>query len=74
MKLSEQMKAFRALDASALEAEIHARKEELMKLRFQQAVGSISNPARLNSLRKEVARLMTLRTERQREGLEKKVK
>jgi large subunit ribosomal protein L29 len=74
MKLNEQLKEFRAMDLSSLDAEIAARKEELMKLRFQQAVGSIANPARLNTLRKEVARLHTIRTERSREGLEKKVK
>lgn len=74
MKLSEQMKAFRGMDASSLEAEIAARKEELMKLRFQQAVGNIPNPARLNTLRKEVARLATLRSEQRNAGLEKKVK
>jgi len=74
MKLSEQMKAFRGMDASSLEAEIAARKEELMKLRFQQAVGNIPNPARLNTLRKEVARLATLRSEQRLVGLAKKVK
>jgi large subunit ribosomal protein L29 len=74
MKLSEQMKAFRGMDASSLEAEIAARKEELMKLRFQQAVGNIPNPARLNTLRKEVARLATLRSEQRNAGLVKKVK
>ena len=74
MKLSEQMKAFRGMDASSLEAEIAARKVELMKLRFQQAVGNIPNPARLNTLRKEVARLATLRSEQRNAGLAKKVK
>lgn len=74
MKLSEQMKAFRGMDVSSLEAEIAARKEELMKLRFQQAVGNIPNPARLNTLRKEVARLATLRSEQRNAGLAKKVK
>jgi large subunit ribosomal protein L29 len=74
MKLSEQMKAFRTMDAATLTAEIVARKEELMKLRFQQAVGNIPSPARLNTLRKEVARLSTLVTEKRHEGLEKKVK
>jgi large subunit ribosomal protein L29 len=74
MKRSELLKEFRQMDASTLEAEVNARKEELMKLRFQQAVGNVPSTARLNTLRKEVAQLLTLAGEKRREGLEKKVK
>jgi large subunit ribosomal protein L29 len=74
MKRSEQIKEFRQMDVAALEAEVNARKEELMKLRFQQAVGNVPSTARLNTLRKEVAQLLTIAGEKRREGLEKKVK
>ena len=40
----------------------------------REAVGNIPNPARLNTLRKEVARLATLRSEQRLVGLAKKVK
>jgi large subunit ribosomal protein L29 len=74
MKRSEALKAFRDMDVTSIDKEVAARKEELMKLRFQQAASTIPNPSRINTLRKEVAQLLTLATEKRRAGLEKKVK
>ena len=35
-------------------------REELFNLRFQKAVGQLSNPARLRNLRKDIARIKTV--------------
>jgi large subunit ribosomal protein L29 len=51
------------------EAELHARldaaKEELFNLRFQLATGQLDNPMRIKEVRREVARILTLITERE---------
>ncbi|WP_161883364.1 50S ribosomal protein L29 [Deinococcus alpinitundrae] len=67
MKLSE----LRAVDADSVAKEIASRKEELMKLRFQGAVGNLAQPHRVRQLRKEVAQLLTLQGERQRQAGDK---
>ncbi len=54
----------RELDNAALLVEIDALKEELFDLRFQQAVGQLENPARLREIRKTIARIKTVITER----------
>ncbi|AZI42806.1 50S ribosomal protein L29 [Deinococcus psychrotolerans] len=64
MKLSE----LRQIDAANLQKEVASRKEELMKLRFQGAVGNLAHPHQVKQLRKEVAQLLTLQSERQRQA------
>ncbi len=54
----------RELDNAALLVEIDTLKEELFDLRFQQAVGQLENPARLREIRKTIARIKTVITER----------
>lgn len=48
-----------------------ARKEgdmrkELFNLRFQQATGEIENPMRIRAIRKDIARVLTVITEKKR--------
>jgi large subunit ribosomal protein L29 len=54
------------------EAELHARldtaKEELFNLRFQLATGQLDNPMRIKEVRREVARILTVITERELAG------
>jgi large subunit ribosomal protein L29 len=38
-------------------------REELFKLRFQHATGQLENPVRLRTLRRELARVLTVRQE-----------
>ena len=38
-------------------------REELFKLRFQQATGQLENPARVRVLRRELARVLTVQQE-----------
>ena len=42
-------------------------KKELFDLRFQRATGSIDNPMRIRELRKSIARILTVFTERESE-------
>ena len=46
-------------------------REELFNLRFQQKVGQIENPLKLRTLRKDLARVKTLITEKKRGKLQK---
>lgn len=45
-------------------AEIDALKDELFNLRFQQATGQLTNTARLKAVKKDIARMKTVLTER----------
>jgi large subunit ribosomal protein L29 len=74
MKRNESLKAFREMSVGNLDKEVATRKEELMKLRFQKVVSTVQNTSRLNLLRKEIAQLLTIATEKRGEGLAKKVK
>ena len=42
--------------------------EQLFKLRFQKSTGQIENPVKIREVRKDIARVMTVMTERQAEG------
>lgn len=60
MKLSEM----RELDAADFAKEVAARKKELMELRFQGAIGNLEKPHRVPQLRREVAQLLTVQSEK----------
>jgi large subunit ribosomal protein L29 len=47
-----------------LEHELAERREELFNLRFQAATGALENTARLKLAKKEIARILTVRGER----------
>jgi large subunit ribosomal protein L29 len=74
MKRNDHLKTFRAMSIVDLDKEVLARKQKLMELRIQGAVSTVPNPSQINTLRKEVAQLLTLATEKRSEGLSKKVK
>lgn len=46
-------------------AEVNALKDELFSLRFQQATGRLENTARLKVVKKSIARIKTVLTERE---------
>lgn len=50
---------------SELLSDITALKEELFNLRFQQATGQLQNSARMKDIRKTIARIKTIMTERE---------
>ncbi len=54
----------RDLNNSDLEKEIDVLKEELFNLRFQKATGQLENPLKIREVRKTIARIKTVITER----------
>ena len=58
----------RDLSDDQLEEALHDRRQELFNLRFQSATGALENPARLKLAKREIARILTVRTERETEG------
>ena len=50
----------RNLKPGEIETKLADAREEMMKLRFQQVTGQLSDPSRLRSLRREVARMQTI--------------
>ena len=56
MKASE----IRKLSAKELDAKLLELKDELFKLRFQQAINHLENPMRINAVKKDIARIKTV--------------
>jgi large subunit ribosomal protein L29 len=54
----------RDLPDEEVRARLESSKEELFNLRFQLATGQLDNPMRIKDVRHEIARLMTVLTER----------
>ena len=68
MKRKDKMVEYQKLTTEEINKKIAENKEELLKLRMKQATGSLENPARVNELRKDVARLKTILASREIEG------
>ena len=60
MKRNDKMKEFQKLTTEEINKKITEAKEELLKLRMKQATGTLENSARIDELRKDVARLKTI--------------
>ena len=56
----------RSLSDEELASRLVESRRELFNLRFQSATGSLENPARLKLTKREIARLLTIRHERER--------
>ena len=50
----------RKLSAEELDAKLLELKDELFKLRFQQAINQLDNPMRINAVKKDIARVKTV--------------
>ena len=50
----------RNLNSGEIETKLSDAREELMKLRFQQVAGQLSDSSRLRILRREIARMQTI--------------
>ena len=48
------------LSAKEMDAKLAELKDELFKLRFQQAVNQLDNPMRIKAVKKDIARIMTV--------------
>ena len=60
MKRKEKMVEYQKLTTEEFNKRIADAKEELLRLRMKQATGSLENSARVDELRKDVARLKTI--------------
>jgi large subunit ribosomal protein L29 len=58
----------RKLSPDEIRSKISDARDELMKLRFQQVSGQLTDPSRLNILRKDIARMETILSEMLREA------
>ena len=61
----------RNMTSDELNAKLVATKAELFNLRFQHATGNLANPMLLNSLKKDIAKIKTVLTEREIEESKK---
>lgn len=64
MKPSE----IRNLSTDEIQSRLNDAREELMNLRFQMAIGGLTDYTRLRYTRREIARLLTMLNERYREA------
>ena len=62
--MASNIKELRELSSEELATRRRDLKEELLNLRIQQESGQIDNPARIKLVRREVARIETLLTEK----------
>jgi len=53
----------RKLTAEEIQAKLSDNREELMKLRFQQVTGQLTDPSRLRLMRRDIARMETIARE-----------
>jgi large subunit ribosomal protein L29 len=55
---------FRALTIDELKKKEQDLRKELFNLKFQQATGEIENPLRINAVKRDIARVLTVITEK----------
>ena len=55
----------RTMSIEDLDKALHERRQELFNLRFQSATGALENSARLRTAKREIARILTVRHERE---------
>ncbi|HMK50273.1 MAG TPA: 50S ribosomal protein L29 [Thermodesulfovibrionales bacterium] len=58
----------RAMTTEELGKKEQDLRKELFNLRFQQATGEIENPMRIRAVRKNIAKVLTIRTEKSKSG------
>jgi large subunit ribosomal protein L29 len=61
----------REMSDEELERTLGERRQELFNLRFQSATGALENSARLRTAKREIARILTVRHERERLGIQR---
>jgi large subunit ribosomal protein L29 len=61
----------REMSDEELERTLGERRQELFDLRFQSATGALENSARLRTAKREIARILTVRHERERLGIQR---
>ena len=64
MKSSEYLKELRTQSAAQLQEQLVAAKKELFNLRLQNATNQLDNTGRIKEVRKNIARIQTVITEK----------
>lgn len=64
MKASE----LRNMSGAELDAKLAELKDELFKLRFQQAINQLDNPMRISAVKKDIARVLTVKRDAELHG------
>jgi large subunit ribosomal protein L29 len=70
MKTTQRLSDIRAMSADQMNEELGKLKKEQFNLRFQRATGQLENTGRVNQVRKDIARIMTV--SRQKAGADSK--
>ena len=58
-------KELREMQTAELTAKLGELKSELFNLRFQHAINQLENPGRIEAVKKDIARVMTVLAEKQ---------
>ena len=64
MKINNYVEDLKAKSAAELNNELVAAKKELFNLRFQNATNQLDNTSRIKEVRKNIARIQTVITEK----------
>ena len=64
MKMNKYVEDLKAKSAAELNEELVAAKKELFNLRFQNATNQLDNTSRIKEVRKNIARIQTVITEK----------
>ena len=68
MKTSKYVEELRTKSTAALAEDLVAAKKELFNLRFQNATNQLDNTARIKEVRKNIARIQTVITQKKKEA------
>ena len=63
MKAKELRSKLREMTDDELKSKERDLREDYFKMKFQHGIGQLENTSRLNQIRKEIARVMTVRNE-----------
>ena len=66
MKINKYVEELTAKSVTELNEELVAAKKELFNLRFQNATNQLDNTSRIKEVRKNIARIQTVMTEKAR--------
>ena len=64
MKINKDVEDVKTKSATELQEELVAAKKELFNLRFQNATNQLDNTSRIKEVRKNIARIQTIITEK----------
>ena len=64
MKATKFVEELREMNAEQLNAKLKELKQELFTLRFQHAINQLDNPQRIVEVKKNIARVMTILSEK----------